>query len=273
LPALLDAAAVGARPSRRWKDYFGIPPKLLLLVGHLLLGLCIAVVIAGLDAARVGSRLPRERIAQWWHRDLLRILQLRVHRHGTPLRSAHLAVANHVSWLDIPVIGATQPARFISRHDVRNWPIAGTLADACGTFYIRRGGGHSKHTLAAMTPHLSQGRGTIVLFPEGTTSDGTGVLPFHARLFEAALNAGKVVQPIALRYAPGDDGQAVAPFIGEMTLVGHLWQVLCSRELHVEVRFLAAHVPDDQTTRDALAAQTQRRIERVLLGGPFDPPA
>jgi 1-acyl-sn-glycerol-3-phosphate acyltransferase len=269
LRALLDVETAGFTPARRRsKLHLGsIPPKALLLVGHLLLGLAIALLIAIADAVGLGRRVPRERIAQWWQRDLLSILNVQVHQRGTPLRAPHLAVSNHVSWLDIPVIGACSQVRFVSRHDVQSWPIAGLLADACGTFYIRRGGGHSKYTVAAMTPHLAHG--SIVLFPEGTTTDGRTVLPFHARLFEASLNAGAPVQPIALRYADDEDGLAVAPFIGGMTLAGHIWKVLCCRELHVEVRFFAAHVSDESTTRDGIAAQSQRCIERAVKSGPF----
>jgi lyso-ornithine lipid O-acyltransferase len=258
LRTLVSEAPVRALP----RGALLMPFKLVLLLAHLALGLALAYLIAGADLFRQGHRVPRERLAQWWHRDLLRILKVRIRRRGAPLRSPHLAVANHVSWLDIIVVGACRPTRFVSRHDVKDWPVAGTLADACGTFYVRRGGGNPKAALAAMTPHLQ--RGSIVVFPEGTTSDGTTVLPFRPRLFEAALAAGASVQPVALAYGPGDDGTAVAPFIGDMTLVGHIWRVLLCTGLDVEVRFGAALVPDDATTRDALAAQAHRAVERSV---------
>ena len=240
-----------------------------LLVAHLAGGLVLAVLIAAADALGAGRRVPRERIALAWDRVLLRILCVRVHRRGKPLRAPHLAVANHVSWLDIPVIGACIATRFISRHDVQNWPVAGLLADACGTFYVRRGGGTAHETLAQITPHLQHG--SVVLFPEGTTSDGNAVLPFRSRLFEAALASGASVQPIALRYSSGPDGTPVAPFVGDMTLVGHLLAVLACRELHVEVSFMPAHVADEATTRDGIASQARRSIERVVRRGVLEP--
>ncbi|HUP92129.1 MAG TPA: lysophospholipid acyltransferase family protein [Solimonas sp.] len=247
-----------------------MPLKALLLIAHLLLGLGAALAIAALDACGAGRRIPRERIARWWHGDLLRILRVHVHARGAPLRAPRLTVANHVSWLDVPVLGSIEETRFVSRHDVQQWPVAGQLADACGTFYIVRGKGGAGRVAQRLAPHLAQG-GSVVLFPEGTTTDGSAVLPFHARLFEAPLAAGVAVQPVALRYSRGGDGTALAPFVGETTLLRHVLRVLASRELHVEVSYGSALVADAQTRRDGLAAQAQRWVARVVARGPFEP--
>lgn len=245
--------------------------KALLLVAHLALGICAALAIVALDGFGAGRRIPRERIARWWHQDLLRILRVRVYQRGAPLCAPRLTVANHVSWLDIPVLGSIEATRFMSRHDVQQWPIAGQFADACGTFYIVRGKGGAGRVVQRLTPHLAGG-GNVVLFPEGTTSDGSGVLPFRARLFEAPLQAGRCVQPVALRYSYGSDGAALAPFIGETNLFQHVLRVLANRELHVEVSYGSALVADVHTTRDGLAGQAQRWIARIVARGRFEPP-
>lgn len=247
-----------------------MPFKAVLLVVHLLLGLLLALAIVALDFGGAGRRIPRERLARWWHRDLLRILRVRVHLRSAPIRGPRLTVANHVSWLDIPVLGSIEATRFVSRHDVQQWPVAGQLADACGTFYIVRGKGGAGRVAQRLGVHLGQG-GNAVLFPEGTTTDGGGVLPFHARLFEAPLAAGASVQPVALRYSLGSDGMALAPFVGDSTLGGHVLRVLANRELHVEVSYGPALVADADTTRDGLAAQAQRWVARVVARGVFRP--
>lgn len=236
--------------------------RALALIALVFGGLVLAVVIRVCDRLRVGARIPRERIAQVWNRALLRVLNVRVEIRGRPLAAPHLLVANHVSWLDIPVIGACVPARFVSRHDVQAWPVAGMLADACGTLYVHRGSGQSHVTAASMREQFT--RGSVALFPEGTTSDGLGVLPFRARLFQPALDAGVPVQPVSLRYAPAHDGTRIAPFIGDDDLLSHLLRVLRQGRIDVEVSFFGALVADAHTERSALAAQAQRRIEQSI---------
>lgn len=246
-----------------------MPLKAALLVGHLVIGLVLALLVVMGDALGLRRRIPRERLAQWWYRDLLRILRVRVQVRGAPLAGPHLTVANHVSWLDIPVIGAREPTRFVSRHDVKDWPIAGQLADAAGTFYIRRGKGGARPTIDQLAPHLAQG--SVALFPEGTTSDGRSVLTFHARLLEAAVQARCPVQAIALRYARGAGGEPVAPFIGDMTLAGHVLALLREPELHVELVYGEALIVAEGSTRDQLAARAQQWVAAVLGAGEWLP--
>jgi 1-acyl-sn-glycerol-3-phosphate acyltransferase len=236
--------------------------RAVLLLLHVLAGVLLALPIRGADIAGVGRRVPRERIAGAWHRTLLRILGVRVSVQGAPLRTPHLLVSNHVSWLDIPLIGASTGIRFVSRHDVQRWPVAGLLAQACGTFYIERGAGRSQLTAAAMRAHLETG--SVALFPEGTTTDGTGVAPFRARLFQAALDAGVPVQPVALRYTPARDGTPIAPFVDDDALLPHLLRILRAGELQVELQFLPALFPEERAERRALALVSQRHVERAL---------
>lgn len=167
--------------------------RALLLVVHLAWGLILATRLA------FGGSEPRERLAQRWHRRLLAILGLRLRVEGLPLRDPHITVANHVSWLDIPVLGALEPTRFVGKSEIRDWPVAGWLATAAGTFFLRRGSGGTGPLLDRLVPHL-RARGSVVIFPEGTTTDGSEVRPFHARLFGAAVVARCPVQPVTIRY-------------------------------------------------------------------------
>lgn len=260
---LTGATRSGRSPMRsRWGTSPVAAVRATLLLLHVLVGILLALAIRGADIVGIGRRLPRERIAAWWHRVLLRILNVHVTVHGTPLCRPSLLVCNHVSWLDIPLIGASAPVRFVSRHDVKRWPVAGLLAEACGTLYIERGAGRSHVTAASMRQHLATG--SVALFPESTTTDGTGVAPFRARLFQAALDAEAPVQPVALRYGPDRDGQVVAPFLGDDALVSHLLRILRSGGLQAELRFLAALYPDPDTARRPLADQARERVERAL---------
>lgn len=230
------------------------------LILHIAAGLLIA-------AAMVLDRrhwLKPEQMTHWWNSVLLDILNIRFSIRGTPACGARMSVANHVSWLDIPLIAASEPTRFVSKSEVRHWPVAGWLADAAGTFYIRRGKGGARPLLDKLTPHLTQG-GSIVIFPEGTTTDGSQVLDFHPRLFAAAIAARCPVQPIAIRYGRGHDGADIAPFIGSDDLVSHLWRLLQEPELSAELIYCA---PLCGNERDALAQLSRESVCAALSAAP-----
>lgn len=219
-------------------------------------------VAAGRIRLGLAGSAPGEVVAKRWHRRLLLILGVRVRVRGEALEGAALLVANHVSWLDIPVIGAQRATRFVSKSEVQCWPIAGWMADSVGTFYIRRGRGDSSALIDRMAQCLDNG-GCVTVFPEGTTSDGRGMLPFHSRLFAAALEADCPVQPVALRYEPTERGEHLAPFVGDDTLLSHLWRLLRNRRLTVEVQFLPPISPAG-LDRDRLADRAHRAIHGAL---------
>lgn len=228
------------------------------LVVHLLVGLFLVVVVM-LDR---GQRVNPQKLMSWWCSITLDIFGIELVRYSHPHDGGRMTVANHVSWLDIIVIGACEPTRFIAKSEIRDWPIAGALANACGTFYIRRGKGGARPLLDKLTPHLSAG-GCITLFPEGTTTDGRGVLPFHPRLFAAAIEAQCAVQPVALRYGLSARGENIAPFIGDDDLVSHILRLLKEPELLAEVTYCAP-LSSVGRNREELAEAAQRCVSRIV---------
>jgi 1-acyl-sn-glycerol-3-phosphate acyltransferase len=236
------------------------------LIVHILVGLAAALAVR-LDPS---AMLQPERIAQRWSRRLLRILEIRVQVHGAPAEGARITVANHVSWLDIPLLAAGAPTRFIAKSEIRDWPVAGWLANAAGTFYIRRGKGGARPVVDRLVPHLSETGRTarslapnVTLFPEGTTTDGRQVLAFHARLFAAAVDADVPVQPVGLRYRADADGRDIAPFVGDDDLFSHIVRLLGSRGLTAELRWCAP-IPCAAGDRSALAAQAEHAVRDAL---------
>lgn len=227
------------------------------LSAHLLTGL---LLVAAVNLSF--GRLRPEPLTRFWNRRLLRVLNLRVSVRGGFAPGARVTAANHVSWLDIPLLAACEPTRFIAKSEVRDWPVAGWLANAAGTFYIRRGKGGARPLIENLVPHLQQG-GSVVLFPEGTTTDGRDVLPFHARLFGAAIDAGARIQPVALRYGAARDGRLIAPFIGDDDLVSHILRLLREPELVAEVVYgtpIAVHGME----RDVLARRAEAAVRSAL---------
>lgn len=186
------------------------------------------------------AQAQREAEVQAWATGLLRVLgiELRVEGHPAPL-GPMLLVSNHLSWLDILVMHAARYCRFVSKSDVRHWPLVGPLATGAGTLYIER---EKRRDAMRVVHHMADSlrAGEIVaVFPEGTTGDGSVVLPFHANLIQAAISAGAPVQPVALRFldrATGRDSPGPL-YLGDETLVGSLWRTLNSPPIVALVRF------------------------------------
>lgn len=194
-------------------------------------------------------------MASVWHARLLRILDLRVTVRGRRDENAPIIVANHVSWLDVMVVGATVPTRFLSKAEVKGWPIAGFLATTVGTFFLQRGAGGTKQLTKELVEAVNSGD-HVTFFPEGTTTTGESTLRFQPRLFATAIETGKPVQPVAFRYGLTADGRNVAPFVGDDDMVSHILRVM--REPGIDVEIVYCH-PIESVGMDraglALAAQ------------------
>jgi 1-acyl-sn-glycerol-3-phosphate acyltransferase len=213
---------------------------------------------------RVGPS-QRQDLVRWWSAKLLRIVGLQFQVSGVGRPGGALLLANHVSWLDIAVIHAACPqARFVSKADVRRWPVLGWLIAGAGTLFIER---ERKRDAMRMVHEMAQAlsRGeTVAVFPEGTTGAGAQVLPFHANLLQAAIAVSAPVQPVVLRYsAPGERFAWAAQFIDDTTLLGSLWRVLSARGLRVDLHFLPSH-GSRMAERRALAALIQTEIQQQL---------
>ena len=187
-----------------------------------------------------------------WTRQMLRILHVELVVQGSPPdRGPLLQLANHMSWLDILVMNAAHPTRFVSKADARHWPLLGTLVTAAGTLYIER---ESRRDAMRVVHHMAEALrdGDIVaVFPEGTTSDGRGVLPFHANLLQAAIVSCTPVIPAALRFADAATGEtSVAPlYVGDDSLIGSLWRTLTAPPLLAVVRFGESQSPEGRDRR------------------------
>ncbi|MBK7613615.1 MAG: 1-acyl-sn-glycerol-3-phosphate acyltransferase [Burkholderiales bacterium] len=227
---------------------------------HVFHGMAImALRFGGYDAA------AKQRMVGWWSAKLLRLAGLSVQVQGTSRPGGTLVVANHVSWLDIAAIHAGCPqARFVSKADVKHWPLLGWMISNAGTLYIererKRDAMRMVHDMAAA---LKRGE-TVAVFPEGTTGPGETLLPFHANLLQAAIAVEAPIQPVVLRFSePGQRFSVSAQYIGDTTLLQSIWRVITARGLTVQVQFLppqgSAHAD-----RRALAAHLQSEIQLAL---------
>ncbi len=195
-------------------------------------------------------------IRKAWFQGLAKILRLRVEIRGTPLAKPCLVVSNHISWLDVVILGVQVTCTFTAKREVESWPLIGFLARASGTLFVERGNLRAAVDLVqAIGAKLKAGE-CVAVFPEGTTTRGETVLPFSAAVFQAALNCGLPVQPVALEYL-GDTAK-LAPFIGEETFLSHLWRTLKAERLEAQVVWLPPLPADER--REVLARHARTAI-------------
>lgn len=199
--------------------------RLLRATGHVIGGLW--TIRTKFPHLSVEQRTGRVRL---WSLRMLDIMGVELVVQG-PVPEAHagaLLVANHISWLDILVMNAGQPARFVSKADVKHWPLLGSLITGAGTLYIER---ESRRDAMRVVHHVAerlQADDLIAIFPEGTTGDGVALLPFHANLFQAAIAADAPVVPAALSFVHAQTGAPhnAPTYIGDTTLIGSIWATL-----------------------------------------------
>lgn len=186
------------------------------------------------------SAAERHQLIQWWSQKTLRILGITLEVEGQALPNGHLLVANHVSWLDIAAVHAVLPqARFVSKADVRHWPLVGTLVEGVGTLFIERSSKRDALRVVHQTAAALQAGDCVAVFPEGTTGAGPELLPFHANLLQAAVATEAPVLPVVLRWhEPGERFSTAARFIGDTTLVQSLWAIASARGLGIQVQIL-----------------------------------
>ncbi|MEZ3184695.1 1-acyl-sn-glycerol-3-phosphate acyltransferase [Pseudomonas sp. LM13] len=241
--------------------------RLLRIAGVVLSGLIVAGALGIAERCAIPvSALRKQRLTQWFLTRLAAALPFRLRVTGELPTQPMLWVANHVSWCDIPLLGMLAPLSFLAKAEVRAWPALGWLAQAAGTLFIRRGGGDAALVNRQLATQLVQGR-HLLIFPEGTSTDGTDVRTFHPRLFGCALEAGCAVQPVAIRYWRNGKPDTVAPFVGDDELPAHLRRLLTSDICDVEIQLLP---PIDVMVLDrkAVAMNAQQAIANALLVEP-----
>ena len=215
----------------------------------------------------------RRALGGWWSGKLLRVVGLSIQVEGDPPPAGGAVVAaNHVSWLDVFALQAVHPIRFVSKSEVRDWPLAGWIAERAGTLFIRRGfrreaARTNEHVHAA----LAQGD-CVGVFPEGTTTDGDTLLKFHASLFEPAVADGVRVHPCAIRYQHADGSlcRAVA-YVGDLSFMQSLGLTIRQRGVVVRLRF-AAPVDTAGSSRREVSTAARAQVASLLGLPPQDTP-
>ena len=186
-----------------------------------------------------GGHVPTGRRAGWLHASCARIakrLSLVPETFGA-LDGSGLTVSNHLTYLDILVYGAVRPFVFVAKSEVRRWPLLGTLATLGGTIFVDRDRSLQVANASRQIEQALDDGLTVLLFPEGTSSDGRELLPFRSPLFEPAIRTGAHVTAAAIRYHAADAVESEVTYWGEMVFLPHLFRTLCIRGLAAEICF------------------------------------
>jgi 1-acyl-sn-glycerol-3-phosphate acyltransferase len=238
---------------------FRVTYRLGLAVLLFLYGIVLSLIfLTGRDpsyAARHHSGVIRH-----WLGMTSRLVGLRPSVTGLPQDAPILLVSNHISWLDILVLGGLLPVRFLSKAEVRNWPLVGWLSACAGTLYIRRGSRGGANSASEAITHALTQRARVLVFPEGTTSDGLSVRRFHPRLFQAAIDVGVPVQAVALHYPHETGINPIVPWIDDAGFLKSVIEILGEREIPVEVHFGRVHPAGELKNRQHLAQVTEEEI-------------
>jgi 1-acyl-sn-glycerol-3-phosphate acyltransferase len=246
---------------RPFRYLWRIPLVLLHIVFAILI---CAFVLSWAGGVMTYGREPfAHRAIRLWSVLLLRIFGFRSRRFGTPLPDPVLFVANHTSWLDITVVHSQRAACFVAKAEIAGWPLVGWMAARGGTIFHRRGNNHSlASVMAVMVERLRAGR-AVAVFPEGGTGHNGVLRVFHARIFQAALDADVPVQPVALRFARQGRRVIDAGFREHETFMGNVVRLLGEAPLDVEVHFLEP-VPVSADGRRRMAEASRERIALAL---------
>ncbi|MFJ4466481.1 lysophospholipid acyltransferase family protein [Streptomyces sp. NPDC089424] len=218
----------------------------------------LVLLLGGITLLPLGRRVP----ARWvrrWARTIAWAAGVRVRITGSAAPTGGLLlVANHISWLDIPLLASVRPARMIAKTEIRQWPVAGPLAASAGVVFIER---DRLRTLPATVAHIAEllrSGAAVGVFPEGSTWCGRAQGTFRRAVFQAALDAGVPVQPVRIHYRLADGHASTAPaFVGEDSLLSSLWRVMTARGLIAEVDVQEPILPGSLPDRRALARAAQ----------------
>ena len=255
-------ASAGGGLGRAFRYLYRVP----LLLLHIFV--LLPLVLLGMVPLWAGIRVGGERLEHFgirkWSAGLMRIFGFRLRRIGTPLPDPVLFVANHVSWVDIEMLHSQRMMGFVAKQEIRGWPLVGWLAARGETIFHQRGSQESMGgVMHAMLARLQDGR-PVGVFPEGRTRGGSEVGPFHARIFQPAVEAGVPVQPVALRYGARGQAQTLVAFGPHESFFANFMRLLGEPGRPVRVCFLEPILHTEQAGRRGIAQAARARIERAM---------
>ena len=258
----LPHATSGGGLGRAFRYLYRVP--LLLVHILVLLPLVLLSMVPLWSGIRVGGLRIEHQAVRLWSAGLMRIFGFRLRRIGTPLPDPVMFVANHVSWVDIEMLHSQRMMGFVAKQEIRGWPVVGWLTARGETIFHQRGSQESMGgVMHAMLARLRAGR-PVGVFPEGRTRDGSEVGPFHARIFQPAVEAGVPVQPVALRYGPRGSAQPAVAFAPHESFFANFVRLLGEPARKADICFLTPIAAGELEGRSKIAELARERIVATM---------
>jgi len=231
--------------------------------------LLVAGLVLMATTARKNTAVTQKQknIRHWWLKKVIQIVGIQLTTKGQVPQKSETAlwVSNHISWLDIPVIGS-EDVTFLSKAEIRKWPVLGWLTKKSGTLYIQRGGKNASQTASQnIADTITSGTDRVIVFPEATTTDGKDVKCFHARIFAPAIDHSLSVQPICIRYLDKKGNSHPKMIWGDESFMSNLFAILGEAHIQVELNFLEPIDGGKYSERKELANQARENIRECLL--------
>lgn len=209
----------------------------------------------------------RRRTLQRWSAELLKILNIHISITADDALyylQPGIIITNHISWLDVFVLNAVVPMRFVAKSEVRRWPLIGWMCARVQTLFIERGKARDAARISGEMATVLQRGECFAVFPEGTTTDGTKVGAFHASLLQPAIDAGVQIHPVALRYQDAQGAHSTAAaYIGELSLIDSMWRIFVCHSLHVHL-VATPSLDAAGSDRRTLAQQARQQISTAV---------
>jgi len=256
---------VNAIPRRdHWRP-LRIAWRLPQVLAHVLVALPLMALVVNALGARItlGGLRWDHRVIRWWSARTARLFGIRIKAIGTAVPGGVMFVANHINWLDIVLLHSQHMMGFVAKAEIAHWPLVGWLATRAETIYHARGSADSLNgVMHQMAERLMAGR-AVAAFPEGRTNAGAAVGTFHARIFQPAISAAALVQPVALRYGERGTAQTVIAFTATENFMSNLMRLIGEPTCVAEVHFLEPVAPSAGGRRQ-LAQLCRSRIEAAM---------
>ncbi len=236
--------------------------RLLHLLTHIVKGLFLSYTRLHGTQSHDLSDAQHEIIQNWLHRSA-EIIGIDIQVRGTPAQPPAFVVSNHISWIDILIISSVLPISFLSKAEIRDWPVIGTLAAKAGTLFIHRGSKNgAAEAIELMKTKLTAGQ-SVASFPEAKTTHGFEVHTFHPRLFAAAVDTDVLVQPVALCYPHEDGTHPHVPFVDEANIIKHSFRIMCAKSTLAKVTFCKPIASKGKLRKD-LAETARNAVAKIV---------
>ncbi|MBL7002917.1 MAG: 1-acyl-sn-glycerol-3-phosphate acyltransferase [Gammaproteobacteria bacterium] len=240
---------------------FRIITRLALICAHLLTGYLLALIFLTKPMRNLGFYQPKVLIQRWLFL-LGYFIGCRVTSEKEELETPTLLLSNHVSWLDILVLGGIYPVQFLSKEEVAKWPIIGFLTTISGTLLIKRGSG-STGAIHEISQSLEHGN-SVCIFPEATTSSGITTKPFHSRLLKAAYDNHHKISTVSLSYSSDDVNRDANLGWEKQTFLEHAFYILGQTRTYAKAHLVHQHHEYNHRPRKEIANECRQAIEEDL---------